>query len=143
MSSPLVHVEYNLPKNLDVMDLDKKVVKKGLRRASRIVQQTSKRLIAPKRRSKPGEYPGRDTGRMRRHVKVIYSKKPYTMWSRVQVSSFEDKHMFYPAVLAYGKKNHTLLPRRNFIADAQDQTRAQTDPIIEKAVWDALKVWRK
>ncbi len=137
----LVKVECAFPKNFTRLDFDRKTVMKGLRKASRVVANQSKKLVAPKRRSKPGEYPGRDTGRMRRNIKVVSAKKREHFWTRVQVSSFKDKHFFYPAVLAAGKKNRTLLPRRNFIADAQTQTIHQTEPVINQAVWDALKVW--
>ena len=139
--SEFVSVSCDFPKNFDHLDFDRKTVMQGLRKASRIVANQSKKLVAPKRRSKPGEYPGRDTGRMRRNVKVVSAKKKERFWTRVQVSSLKD-HFFYPAVLAAGKKNRTLLPRRNFIADAQTQTIHTTEPIIQKAVWNALKVWK-
>lgn len=138
----MIKFSCKLPKYLTVMDLDRKTMKKGLRRAARLVQQQSKRLISPKRRSKPGEYPGRDTGLMRRNVKVVMAKRKNRLWSRVEVSTLPDS-FFYPAVLAYGKRNHTLLPRKNFIGDAQDLTKDQTEPIIEQAITDSLKVWRR
>jgi hypothetical protein len=127
---------------LKVADLDKAILRKGLRRASRIVQQTSKRLITPKRRSKPGEYPGRDTGLMRRNVKVVVSKRPGKFWARVQVSTLPNS-FFYPAVLSAGRKDHKLLSRKNFIGDAQELTKNQTEPIIRDAIRDSLKVWGK
>ncbi len=139
----MINISLQMPSHfLKVADLDKQIMRKGLRRASRIVQQTSKRLIAPKRRSKPGEYPGRDTGLMRRNVKVVVSKRPGKHWARVQVSKLPNS-FFYPAVLAAGKKNKTLLPRKNFIGDAQDLTKHQTEPIIMDAIRDSLKVWGK
>ncbi len=138
----MIKVSCKLPNYLTVMDLDRKTIKKGLRRVARLVQQSSKRLISPKRRSKPGEYPGRDTGLMRRNVKVVMSKKRDKLWARVQVSTLPNS-FFYPAVLASGKKDHTLLPRKNFIGDAQDLTRHQTDPIIDDAISDSLKVWKQ
>ena len=138
----MISINCKLPKHIDVMDLDKKIIKAGLRQASRIVQQTSKRLITSKRRSKPGEYPGRDTGLMRRNVKVVMSKRPTRLWSRVEVSTLKDS-FFYPAVLAAGSEKRNILPRRNFIGDALEQTKDQTSRIIENALVKSLKVWGK
>ena len=54
-----VHVGVKMPKGLDVMDFDRKIVMTGLKKASKIVQQQSKKLISAKGPSKAGEYPGR------------------------------------------------------------------------------------
>lgn len=142
----LVNCQIKLPKGLDVFDLDRKVVMKGLKQASKIVQQHSKRLISTKGPSKVGQYPGKNTGRMRRHVKVVSSKKKHRLWSRVQVASIEGS-FFYPAVLNYGrgadKRGGALLPRRNFIADAGEATSVQTSRIIDRACTEAIKIWKK
>lgn len=135
-------VSLKLPGKWAQMEFDRKIIMKGLKQASRLTQQLSKRLISPKRRSKPGEYPGRNTGRMRRNVKVVNAKRRDRLWSRVEVASFKEDVMFYPAVLNYGRKDHKLEPRKNFIADAQAQLKKTTDAIIEDACWDALKVWK-
>ena len=106
------HVGIKMPKGLDVMDFDRKIVMTGLKKASKIVQQQSKKLISAKGPSKAGEYPGRNTGRMRRHVRIKNSKRKDHLWSRVQVSTIEDS-FFYPAVLNYGRKDGRLKPRKN------------------------------
>lgn len=134
-------VSVKLPGKFSQMEFDRKTVMKGLKQASRLTQQLSKRLISDKRRSKAGEYPGRNTGRMRRNVKVVNAKRKDRLWSRVQVSTLKDS-FFYPAVLNYGRRDHTLEPRKNFIADAQQQLKSTTDAIIEDACWSALKVWK-
>ena len=38
------HVGVKMPKGLDVMDFDRKIVMTGLKKASKIVQQQSKKL---------------------------------------------------------------------------------------------------
>lgn len=142
MGRELLDVSVSLPKGLDSMDFDRKEVMKGLRKGGSLIRARAKKLISKKGRSKVGEYPARQTGAMRNAVKLVSSKRKDRMWVRVQANMPQDAHMFYPAVLNYGRKDNTLKPRLNAIADAGQQLDSQVRAIVDDAVYRAMKIWK-
>ncbi len=138
MSNEFVNITVKIPKSLKVKDLDRKAVMKALRESSKLVKQQSKKLISRKKVSKPGELPGKRTGRMRRAIKTISSRKKYKLWSVVQIKSIPDAY-FYPAVIMYGRKDGTLKSRKNPITEAAKLLDRKTTEIIEDAVIDSIK----
>ncbi|MDO5352014.1 MAG: hypothetical protein Q4E81_04185 [Succinatimonas sp.] len=111
---------------------------KGLRESSKLVKQQSKKLISKKKVSKPGELPGRRTGRMRRAIKTMSSRQKYKFWSVAQVCSIPNSY-FYPAILIHGRKDGSLEPRKNPITEATKLLDKKTSKIIENAVIDSIK----
>lgn len=137
--SNFLTVSLQMPKVLKIKDIDRKVLMKGLREASKVVSKQAKKLCSTKEVSKPGEIPGRRTGRMRRAIRNHASRRQGKFWSRTQVDTIKDADMFYPAVLFYGKKNGSLKPRKNPIVEATKLTEPKTKAIIEDAVIDSIK----
>ena len=137
--SNFLTVSLQMPKLLKVKDIDRKVLMKGLREASKVVSKQAKKLCSTKEVSKPGEIPGRHTGRMRRAIRNHASRRKDKFWSRTQVDTIKDAQVFYPAVLFYGKKNGSLKPRKNPIIEATKLTENKTSEIIEDAVIDSIK----
>lgn len=114
----------------------------GLKGASKVVRQHAKKLVGKKRISKPGEVPGRQSGDLRRNIKIVNSKRKDRMWSKVQVSTIKDK-FFYPAVLQAGRKKGSILkPRQDPMALAYSQHKQECEQIIEDAVVKAIKVFK-
>ncbi|MGN0896357.1 MAG: hypothetical protein ACI4NC_06285 [Succinivibrio sp.] len=135
------NISIKLPKGLDALDFDRKTVMKSVREATKIVQKTAKRYISTRSVSKPGEIPGRRTGRMRRAVKCHYSKRKDRLWGRVQVDTIQDSDVFYPAVLMYGKKDSTLKPRKNFIEQAFIEQESKVNSLIDDGMSKGIKLW--
>lgn len=137
--SNFIGVTLKLPKILKVKDIDRKTLMQGLRESSKLVSQQAKRLCSNRTVSKPGEIPGKHTGRLRRNIKNHASKRKNKFWSRTQVDTIKDAQVFYPAVLFYGKKDRTLLPRQNPIIEATKLVENKTSYIIEEAIIDSIK----
>jgi len=137
-----VSVSVKLPEGLKASDFDRKVMMKALTEAGKKIQLTSKRLLNTKGTpSKAGELPKRVTGRMWRHVKLHKAKRKDRYWVRVQIDSFNDVPMWYPAALMYGSTKRKLQPRKDAIWQAHASTEAQTTNLIELALGKAIKGW--
>jgi hypothetical protein len=133
-------VDVHLPKGLDTMDFNRTPVMRVLRAQAKKVAQTSKRLVSAKGPSKDGQYPGRVSGQMRKHIKVHASKKQDKFWTRVQVDSIENS-MFYPAVLNYGSSKRNIKPRQNAITAGGDLHATEIQNAIAEALWQGIKGW--
>ena len=131
----------SFPEGLLHTDLDRKTVMTGLADVNKKWRQTAKRLLSTKGVSKPGEFPGKKTGRMRRAVKIHKAKKTEKMWVRTQVDSFKDVPMWYPAPLTYGRKKGDLKPRANPITASAKLHEIESMRKIDNAIVNAIKGW--
>lgn len=142
MSGIPIYVNVQLPKGLNPKDYDRKVVMSGITKAARGVQKLSKSLLnkrgAP---SQPNEYPKRVSGNMWRHVKVHKSTRKDRLWARVEIDSFKDKSVWYPAVLFYGSDKRNIKPRLDAVWDAQAKLEKESASLIEEALQKGLKGW--
>jgi len=136
--SEVVGFKVVIPKGLDELDFDRKPVMAVIRQEAAKVRQTSKRLVSAKKTSKPGEYPGRSSGLMRRYIRVKASKRRDRLWATVQVSTLPEK-FWYPAVLNYGSE--FVKPRRNPIYSAGRIHEKEVTDAITNALWKSLKGW--
>lgn len=139
--SNLLSLKTQIPKGIYATELSRPIIMKGLSTACKNIQQTSKKLISSKMVSKEGELPGRYTGRMRRNIKLHKSRKKDKLWVRVQVDSFKDVPVWYPAVLNYGKRDQSLKPRANPITKASQLRERENISIIEEALANSIKGW--
>lgn len=133
---------------------DKKEIRKGMRHAGQDVRKAARALIASKVRSRAGENPGKQTGRLYRSLEYKTSRSGF-------MSVVRHKHIFgakefYPAILYYGRqmgtvrnKDHKkqewngkgwrIAPRNNYIVDALADRRSAVQKTIADAVQRALK----
>lgn len=130
-----------MPKNLTSIDFDRKPVMQALRAQARKIAQTSKRLVSARGPSQPNQYPGRDSGAMRRNIKVHASKKKDKFWARVQIDTIEGEKVWYPAVLNYGSDKRHIDRRLNPITAAGELSGAGAQNAITAALWKGLKGW--
>lgn len=130
-----------MPETLDIRDLRRPVVMQGLRAIARNAAKQSKTYLSIKGPSKPGQFPGKEIGLMRRHVKVHSAKRQDRIWVRVQVDSFKGEDgagMWYPAALMHGRKKGDLKPRRDPIEAVFSERASEINGEIEKLIIKAL-----
>ncbi len=137
-----IDVAVKLPKGLNALDFDRKTVMGALRQQARKIQKASKQLVSAKGPSQPGQYPGRDSGKMRKFIKVHASKKKTKLWTRVQVDTLPDEKFWYPSVLNYGSSKRNIQPRRNAIVNAGEMNATEAQNAIADAMWKGIKGWK-
>lgn len=159
MASPLVfHAE--LQKPLTYADFDTRVLKKNFRTVGAEVRKIARRFVSKRAVSRAGEFPGMDTGTLRKSIKAKVSRSGFS----VGVASYkiEGMDVYYPAFVYWGhrskgadrvngipdKKQHgrkrvgekVAKPRRNYIVEAAErygQTRYQS--VMQRVLVDAIK----
>ena len=159
MASPLVfHAE--LQKPLAYADFDTRVLKKNFRTVGAEVRKIARRFVSKRAVSRAGEFPGMDTGTLRKSIKAKVSRSGFS----VGVASYkiEGMDVYYPAFVYWGhrskgadrvngipdKKQHgrkrvgekVAKPRRNYIVEAAErygQTRYQS--VMQRVLVDAIK----
>ena len=149
-----------LQKPLTYADFDTRVLKKNFRTVGAEVRKIARRLVSRRAVSKAGEFPGMDTGTLRKSIKSKVSRSGFS----VGISSYkiEGMDVYYPAFVYWGhrskgadrvngipdKKQHgrkrvgekVAKPRRNYIVEAAErygQTRYQS--VMQKVLVDAIK----
>lgn len=145
------------------IDFDKRTVRKAMRAIGIDVRRTARRMVSRRAVSKPGEYPGRDTGALMRSIRYRVSNPGFLV--RIAPMTIEGANSFYPAILAYGvrsgatrRNNHRaqsyvrkrrpdvvitgtdwrLEPRANYMADALAQREAHIQSVLRTALYGAL-----
>ncbi len=136
-----ISIFVQMPKELEQVDYDRKAMMGALTEVGKKIRLTSRRLLNSKSVSKPGEVPGKVTGRMYRAVKVHKSKRKDRYWVRVQIDSFPDKHHWYPAALMYGSAKHNLKPREDALHLAGRKHEDESVNLIQNAMEKSLKGW--
>ena len=141
-------------------DFDPRVLKKGFRKVGAEVRKIAKKEVSKKAVSRAGDFPGRDTGTLRKSIKAKVSRSGFS----VGVASYKVTGMdvYYPAFVYWGhrapgedmkdgksdKKQHgkkrvgtkVAAPRKNYIAaaaEAYGQTQYQS--VMSTLLDDALK----
>ncbi|MET3229981.1 UNVERIFIED_ORG: hypothetical protein ABIC54_002166 [Burkholderia sp. 1263] len=92
------------------IDFDKKKIRKTMRVLGRDVQKEARRLVARRAISQPGDYPGRDTGTLRRSIKSKVSRSGFLVRIAPQKTA-EMGDDFYPAYLWYGTRGQGRIKR--------------------------------
>lgn len=136
------------------IDFDKKEVRKGMRKAGQDVRKAARALIASKVKSKTGENPGKQTGRLYRslgykvsrsgfmvvvkHKKQAGMSEPYWMYLYYGVRNGVKRRKDHKKQLDNGK-GWRITPRNNYILDALANRRSVVQQTIAEAVERALK----
>lgn len=111
-------------------------IRKAMRRAAAVVSRDAKRRVSPRGTSHPGAYPGRETGRLRKSIRIRISKSGFL--AKVEPSKRPDMDEYYPAYLFHGTKRG-IQPRGNYMADALQANQSEVQRIISAGVKDAIK----
>lgn len=85
-----------------IIDYDRKRMTAALRKGAAEVRKQARRLVSRKAISKPGEYPGLQSGALRRAIGIV-SRGSRGGWVKVGVRSIPGS-VFYPAFLFYGTR---------------------------------------
>ncbi|WP_051378327.1 hypothetical protein [Derxia gummosa] len=152
----IIHVNaYGLEK----LDFKRGPLRKAIRREARAVAKAARQLVARTAVSRPGEYPGKDTGALQKSITAKPSK------SGMSAAIFPDRNLlgispsddgYYPAILYYGvrvgahrrrdhQKQHDngadwrIAPRSNYVLDAAIAREMQIRDAITEAMAEGLK----
>lgn len=161
-----IYLHIDVADGLQRIDFDKRQVRRAMVRIGAVVRKDARRLVARRAISSPGEYPGADTGALKRSITSRVSKPGFLVVIRPVMTSEMDA--FYPAYLWYGvrrlvnrkvqaswdanrkrKKGHTeitkaasawrIAPRKNYMTDALAAKRGLIQQTLAAALENALK----
>ncbi len=137
------------------IDFDKKKIRKSMRGIGRNVRKESRRLVARRAISSPGEYPGKHSGKLQKSIKEKVSRSGFMVSIEPRPSDFNGGDNYYPAMLYYGvrvgarrRKDHKkqtlqsayrIKPRGNFVVDAVENRREMSEAAIMQALKDSFK----
>ncbi len=116
-----------------VIDYDRKQMRRALIKGAAVVRKEARTLVSRHMVSQPGEFPGEQTGAMRRAIGVI-GKGSKGGWIKVGVRAIPGS-FYYPAVLFYGSPARNIAARGNFMTAALGNRAEQ----IRDQVRDALR----
>ncbi|AOJ16135.1 hypothetical protein [Burkholderia vietnamiensis] len=133
-----------------LIDFDKREVRKGMRKAGRIVERRAKALVALGGRSAPRQYPARQTGRLQRAIKTKVSRSGFMV--KVMPQKIAGMRDFYPAFLYYGARRKPgdrrsrgtsswrIEPRGNYMVDAKDDSAREVRALLVDVYRRALTI---
>lgn len=137
MASDMLVIDFD-DSNLKVNDLDRKTMRRYLRRAANLVVKDARKRVS----SPAGtQYPARRTGALQRSISV-------RMFRRGLGVSIEHKKpkgadVYYPAILRYGVKNKDgswrIKPRENYILDAAKAQQRSAMSVVMDGFSEAIK----
>lgn len=127
-----------LQKPLNYFDFDKSVLKPRMRKVGRDVVKMARKNVSRKAVSKPNEFPGRDTGLLRRAIKAKVSRSGFSVGIMPYPDAFQKaKEDYYAPFVYYGhrgpgadssREQHKVrtgtkvaAPRKNFVVDAVER----------------------
>lgn len=116
-------------------------VRRTMRAEGQPIKRIIKGLISSKGTSAAGEYSGRQTGLMRRSVKVKVARNGMS----VAIAPFrigrmlDTKDGFYPAYQIFGRKDGTLAKRKNPMDTAFKQRRQAAQSAIMNTLTNSIK----
>lgn len=150
MSALKFSIEFEKP--LRYPDFDPKVLKPSFRKMGREVAKIVRKLVSQKGVSRANQYPGMDTGQLRRTTRVRVSRSGFSVAIKADGKGLTP---FYPAFVYYGhraphtdsKQQHgktrvgkkVVAPRKNWIVDAvemygKQRYQAEMRAIMESAI---------
>ena len=118
------------------IDFDRKGLRRALVKGAAEVRKAARRLISRNAISAPGEFPGVDTGAMKRAIGIV-SRGSKGGWIKVGVKTIKGS-LFYPAVLYYGSAKRNIAPRGNYITAALAEVAPSVRQNVRAALADCL-----
>lgn len=121
-------------------DINVKAFRPKLRLIGRTMVKQARHKVSKVGVSKPGEYPGRQTGKLRKAIKYRLFKSGFGL---VLMQGMPDgAEEFYPSFLRYGakrKRGGVLKARKNYIEDTGRMNRDYAFQVVREAIDESLK----
>lgn len=118
------------------IDYDRKTMRRALTRGAALVRQEARKLVARRVVSAPGEFPGEQSGALRRAIGII-GRGSKGGWIKVGVRAIPGS-FYYPAVLFYGSPKRNIAARGNFMTAALDNRADAVRSHVRGALRQAL-----
>lgn len=121
-------------------DVDVKAFRPKLRLIGRTMVKQARHKVSKVGVSKPGEYPGRQTGKLRKAIKYRLFKSGFGLVLMQGMPDGADE--FYPSFLRYGakrKRGGVLKARKNYIEDTGTTNRDYAFQVVREAIDESLK----
>ena len=148
-----------LEKPFTFPDVDRKELRKHLRPPASGLAKTAKKLVSTRGVSKPGDYPGLQTGLMRKAITPIYWESGFGVTVAPKTKTIlKAKEKYYPAFVLYGhraprtrtamdNRRHRATagvkvakPRANFMTAAADIFgRSRIQKALDEMVAESIK----
>lgn len=90
------------PDGFKFVDFEIKPLKAGLRAVGKEVAKESRKAVSRKAVSKPGEFPGMQSGVLKKAIKYKVSRSGHSV--RVVATRSDDMKVYYPAFVVYGHR---------------------------------------
>jgi len=119
------------------IDYDRKAMRRALNKGAAEIRKAARRLVSRRAISAAGEYPGLQTGTLRKAIGVV-SRGSKGGWVKVGVRKIAGMDMFYPAPLFYGSRKNNLAARKNYMVDALEEKREPIRGYIRSELANAL-----
>lgn len=117
--------------------LNKKPIRASLVKGAAVVRKEARRIVSRRTVSLAGEFPGMQTGALKRAIGVV-GKGSKGGWVKVGVRSIPNS-VFYPAFLFYGSPKTNLKKRGNFMEEALQNRREEVRGTIRAAFQQAIE----
>lgn len=118
------------------IDYDRRAMRRALGRGGAVIRKTARRLVSRRAVSNPGEFPGMESGALRRAIGIV-SRGSKGGWVKVGVRSIPGD-FFYPAPLYYGSPKTGLAKRGNFMEKALADSSGPVRTQVRAALKDSL-----
>lgn len=119
------------------IDYDRRAMRRALNQGAATVRKEARRLVARRAISKAGEFPGRDSGTLRRAIGIV-RRGSKGGWVKIGVRKIDGMDDFYPAFLFYGSPKIGLAKRENYITAALATKRETVRSNIRAALKNCL-----
>jgi len=136
------------------VDFDKKEIRAVMRKVGRDVRNEARRLVSRRAVSLPDEYPGMQSGQLKKSIKEKVSPAGFLVTISPRRNMFVGDN-YYPAMLYYGvrrgaarNKSHKaqtlsgpwrIAPRANFMVDAAEHRREFAQTAIMQGLENSIK----
>lgn len=151
MSGEFLNVK--TPDGFKFFDFEVKPLKAGLRAVGKEVAKESRKAVSKKAVSHPGEFPGMQSGQLKKAIKYKVSRSGRSVW--VVATRPEEWKSYYPAFVVYGHRSpHTdsldqshkkrkgkkvAEPRKNYITEIAKNYGRFFEQQMEEAFNEAIK----
>ena len=116
------------------IDFDRKPVRRALMLEAREVRKLARANVSRRAVSGSGEYPGLDTGDLRRSITAFSKGRGFLAIIQTKRTERMKKRKFFPSILIHGRKRAQKAPKKTSISGKNKQIgqlEARKDPILD------------
>lgn len=117
-------------------DFDLTQLSDGLSREGKLIRRDARRLVARGAISKAGEYPGKDSGTLRRTISFKKFSNQLGVYITQKMKSGQYR---YPFALINGSPETGLEPRADYIADTFEERKVYVQQMLRNAMKKSFK----